>query len=223
MASVRLSELVFDQDLYPRGGIVGVHLSMMKAAYASGAQFPPIIACRRTKRIVDGVHRWKVYTEAGIEKVSVMWQDYATDEAFFLDAMRHNVTHGHNLTPADRVRCAIICLEKFGVAIKDAARSLGMPIEMLQAIAERRTATDMDGKGIALKRTVQHMHGRTLTPVQIATNTTLTGLNQATYANQLIALYEADMLDTTSEQLRHSLTKLLKILPAALAKFEVAV
>jgi len=65
---------------------------------------------------------------------------------------------------------------------------------------------------VALKQSVRHFSGKTLTEKQFAANERLSGMSPKYHANQLILLIEADMLDQSDE----SLIETLRALSAAL-------
>src|SRR5688572_13414948 len=61
METIKASELVEDFDLYPRGDVDGTHVLSLVQALEAGVELPPIIACKKTKRIVDGFHRRRAF------------------------------------------------------------------------------------------------------------------------------------------------------------------
>ena len=96
---------------------------------------PPIIADRKTKRIVDGFHRGRAYRRLfgdGYE-CEVVWRDYASEADLFGDAMRMNSAHGNNITPHDRTRCILIG-ERLGMDEGDIADALHITIDRLENI-----------------------------------------------------------------------------------------
>jgi hypothetical protein len=110
MEDIKVSELIRDDTLYPRERVDWAHVQQMIDAAEAGATFPPIIACRRTKRIVDGRHRVEMTEKAcGTDAtVAVIFKTYATDEEYFLDAVRYNSQHGLTLSKEDKIH--ILCL-----------------------------------------------------------------------------------------------------------------
>ena len=104
MKSLMLSELVIDFSVYPRVGVDPQHQAALVEAMENGASFPPIVICRRSRRIVDGFHRCGAYRQAyGDEhRVDVVEKEYRDEATLFLDAMRYNSSHGRILTAYDR-------------------------------------------------------------------------------------------------------------------------
>lgn len=216
---LKLSELVFDFDLYPRAEVDSHHVSVLRAADQAGAVFPPYVIDAASKRVIDGFHRGKKdRLEHGPDcEVECIAKTYRNEGEMFLDAMRYNAAHGRALTMYDRARCALRC-RKFKLAITAIASALGMTPAALKAIGEGRTASvrsakDADeGHEVALKRTIAHMSGRTITSEQQEANGKLSGMQQAFYANQLIILIESNLLDTENKELMIRLEKLAELL-----------
>lgn len=220
MNECTVSELVLDFDLYPRNHIDTQHVAYMKEAAKTGCVFPPIVADQKSKRVTDGFHRTRMYEAlyGADHKVEVLLKRYKTEGDMFLDACRYNATHGNALTTADRTRCTIIAarLEVDSAAL---AGSLHVPMETLERLRVDRTATSPNGKGVhvALKRTIKHKAGGSLTKEQVSANDKLSGMQQAFYVNQIITLIENDLLDTSDR----NLLERLGILRGLLSKMEL--
>jgi hypothetical protein len=76
-------ELVQDYSLYPRTVTDDAHVARLVEALRAGETFPPVVADKASRRVVDGFHRIKAYIRAeGDEaKCAVEWRDYADDQA----------------------------------------------------------------------------------------------------------------------------------------------
>jgi hypothetical protein len=75
-----------------------------------------------------------------------------------------------------------------------------MTVENLTELRAGRTAK-ADHMTVPLKRTIQHMAGRTLTAAQMAVNKKLSGMEQLFYVNQIVLLIENGLLDMANEDL----------------------
>lgn len=217
MRHLKAADLILDFDLYPRGSIDAKNIRDMAEALAAGAELPPVVICRKTKRVVDGFHRLKahmrVYGEDAM--IDVMEKVYKTDSDLFLDAARLNGGHGAKLQPFDRVHCCLIA-ERLKIPLEDMAGALHMTVDKLASLAADRTATS--GRlHIPIKRTIRHMAGRRLTKRQREANDRLTGMNQLLYVNQLLELIDADLLDLEDENLMAGLRELSERLALVLA------
>lgn len=228
MKTMKLSELVLDFDLYPRGEVDSQTCYYLRQAMAAGDELPPLVACQKTKRIVDGFHRYKAYEHLyGVEhKVSVVLKQYKTDAELFLDAIRYNARHGLKLTTFDRVHC-ISRARRLNIKPDDLAPALGVTKEKLEGLEKKRFAgvQAQPQKGVKgskvgapvaqdepLKRTILHMSGKILTPEQRTANDKLSGMNQQFYVNQVIILIENDLLDVNDAKLMERIDRLRELL-----------
>jgi hypothetical protein len=210
-------ELVLDFDLYPRNNVDSHNVRGIIDAMEAGITLPPVVICKRTKRVADGFHRVRAVLQRDQEgEVDVVEKVYKTDAEFFLDAMRYNAHHGARLDPCDRTRCTIIA-ERLSIPLDQVAGALHMPTDKLGELKVARTATSTSGLSVPLKRTIQHMAGHRLTKSQVEANSGLSGMNQQFYANQLISLIENGLLDKEDEKLFERLAKLRELLDEVLA------
>jgi DNA-binding XRE family transcriptional regulator len=120
---VNISDLTWDQFIYPRGGKSEKTIDAYIEALAIGAQFPPIKIQRvfnyadgnettEATVILDGIHRWSAFKESGIKKIAaVEWKDKPLDYeknkvALLLESAKCNISHGDRLSPGDKKRIA---------------------------------------------------------------------------------------------------------------------
>src|SRR5216110_2620591 len=101
---VPVDALLFDPELYPRCKVSDFHVVEIMRVMEGGHRLPSIIACSRTKKIVDGVHRWHAALRRGDEKISVDWRDYKTEEDRWRAAVMFTSSHGMNFSSQDRLR-----------------------------------------------------------------------------------------------------------------------
>jgi hypothetical protein len=203
------AELVEDFDLYPRHDVDSLHVTYMVDSLAAGEDLPPVIADRKTKRIVDGFHRRRAFIRHGGESVEVpvIWKDYKNDGELYLDAIRLNSAHGRRLTSVDAVRVASKA-EALGLSVAVVASALRMTTEKVEGLVVSRSARTPAGLHVPLKRTIKHMAGRKLTKAQESANDKLSGMNALFYVNQLILLLENDLMPVEDENLTAGLQRL---------------
>ena len=120
---VNVSDLTWDQFIYPRGGKSEKTINAYVEALAIGAQFPPIKIQRvfnyadgnettEATIILDGIHRWSAFKEKGIKEIAaVEWKDDPLDYeknkvALLLESAECNISHGDRLSPGDKKRIA---------------------------------------------------------------------------------------------------------------------
>ncbi len=118
-----VSDLSWDQFIYPRGGKSEKTINAYVEALAIGAQFPPIKIQRvfnyadgnettEATIILDGIHRWFAFKEKGIKEIAaVEWKDKPLDyeknkTALLLESAECNISHGDRLSPGDKKRIA---------------------------------------------------------------------------------------------------------------------
>ncbi len=120
---VNISDLSWDQFIYPRGGKSEKTINAYVEALAIGAQFPPIKIQRvfnypdgnettETTVILDGIHRWFAFKEKGIKEIAAIeWKDKPLDfeknkVALLLESAQCNINHGDRLNSSDKKRIA---------------------------------------------------------------------------------------------------------------------
>lgn len=125
MQKVLLSQCVVDMTIYPRESVDAQHVSELARAVESGAELPPIVLCKNSKRVVDGVHRLRAYKKLfGDEHaVKAVFKNYSSDREMFIDAMRYNAIHGKRLTHSDRQHCLTVA-DRFRIGTKSLADAL---------------------------------------------------------------------------------------------------
>jgi hypothetical protein len=215
---IKLSEVVLDFNVYPRADVDSQHVGYLREAEDSGAELPPIVVDSKSKRVVDGFHRVRMwqhkYKEEPNKTVPCIFKTYPDESALLLDAIRYNASHGRTLTRYDRTHC-ILLADDLRIAAEDLAMALSMTVEKIGLLKTERVGTLQTGKTsrpMALKRTIRHMSGRTMSKHQREINDRLGGMNQSFYVNQLIMLIEADLLDWADEQLIKRLSILFNVL-----------
>lgn len=212
MRKFKAAELVIDYDVYPRNNIDAHNVRTIADAILAGVKMPPVIIDKRTKRVIDGVHRTKaVLLLDDNGEIDCIEKQFKSERELFIEAARLNACHGARLDPCDRAKCCIIA-EKLGIDMDVLAGALNMPVDKLAKLHVNRTAKTSGGLQIPLKRTFQHMQGRRLTKPQIEVNARSSGWNQVFYANQLIDMIEADLLDKEDEKLFERLQRLHELL-----------
>lgn len=215
---LKVSELVEDFDLYPRASVDSAHVTHILGAYEAGAQLPPVIVDRKSKRIVDGFHRKRAYQRlyGDDAMIDVEFRDYRNDAEMFLDAMRLNANHGRNMTSYDRTHAIEIALS-FEIDPTMVATVLNMKIERVTEFkAERCAKIENSRRFSPLKRPVMHFRGKIITKEQAEVMPKLGGNHPSYYASQLIILIDNGMLDTENEALMERLKTLASKLESVL-------
>lgn len=227
MAEIALGELILDFGLYPRSEVETQHVARLVEAIEAGVELPPIVADRRSKRVVDGFHRHRAYSRLyeADAKVQVTLKSYGDDSALFLDAMRLNSGHGRGLSSFDRMHC-IIRAEELKVAPVQIASALSITIDRIGELKAHKLGrlhvVGRADRSVALKNTLSHMSGQSLTEEQQGVNRRLGGMSQRFYANQLIMLVQGGLIDRDDAALMQQLVQLWRLLGELLAAKETA-
>lgn len=198
--TVSPGELVYDEAVYPRMKLSSTKVHEYTRMRKAGHEPPPVIACRATKRIVDGVHRWTVACELGIPSIAVEWRDYGSDAELFRDAVVLNTSHGLDLSPVDKVR-VIDMGQRFGLKEFDLAGMLRTDARAIQKLMPRYATISTEDRGkvtlerVPLKASVRHLAGESITPEQRdAISGNAPGASYLLLVRQLISGIQNDLL-----------------------------
>jgi ParB-like chromosome segregation protein Spo0J len=216
-------ELVEDLSLYPRLQVDDWYVSRLAEALRSGAALPPIVADRKSKRIVDGFHRRRAALRAfgPTAEVEVLFRDYPDERSLYLDALRLNAHHGKRLSTAEEVR-AVIRGQELGIEPRVIADTLAIRVEKLEGLLERKTARGTVEPVVVLKPSFDHLAGQQLTQQQELANKHSGGHQASFYARMLVQLIESGAVDESNRTLMERLKKLYKLLGKFWAERQVA-
>lgn len=222
---VKVAELVEDLNLYPRHAVDTQHVTQIALALEAGETMPPIVADKKSRRIVDGFHRCRgaVRVWGDEAEVEVEFREYKSEREIILDAIRMNAHHGRRLDKMDQVRAVHMAMAT-GAPLNVIALALHVPEHHItklelrvakvaqsapQAVPHTKPAV------IALKRPVLHMQGKQMTKAQADAVESMPGTSFSLLCRQLILAIENDLVDTSDE----ALLEQLSALHAVLAKF----
>ena len=208
--AMRCGLLVEDFDLYPRADVDAGHVSQIMDAITAGAELPPVVACSKSKRIVDGFHRCRAWRRVHGDdfEIQVILKDYKNEQELFIEAMQSNSAHGRNMTSYDRTHAMMIA-ERLEIAIESVASALNMTRDKIAAWRmERACKIDGTRRMQPLKMPIRHMAGHTMTKAQSEIVPKLGGNQQLFYVRQLRMLIDNDMLDRSNETLLKELRDL---------------
>jgi len=209
---IKLAELIEDFDLYPRTQIDSLQVAKLTEAILAGETLPPIIV-DESYRIIDGFHRRRAFLRAlGPEaKVEVEVRTYASDPERYLDALRLNCRHGKAITGAE-LTSAILKAERFELNSDMVASAVGIRAEKIKAIRQNKVAKVRGitsyGKTMPLKKSVQHLAGKTLTKSQVEAMSMLPGQPQLLLIRQLVVLIETNSINLDDPRIVEELLRL---------------
>ncbi len=211
MRKVSVGELIMDFTIYPRSDVDAQTVAKLRECDDAGAELPPVIINKSTMQVVDGFHRVRMYRAkyGGDHKIDVVEKEYPNDGEMFADCIRHNL-HGRPLSVHDHVHCLQVG-ERLGVPDDEIASALSITVERAGKLRAERVGQMRVGRTkepVALKQTISHMAGKTMNKRQREANEKLSGMRQSFYANQIIELIDADLVDTSNESTMDALRKL---------------
>lgn len=215
-----LAKLVEDMDLYPRHAVDTAHVQSLVFALESGATLPPIVADKRSKKITDGWHRARAYRRViGPEAVvDVELIPYKNEAEMIVDAVARNAAHGRPFDAIDRTR-SVVMLRTIGCSDAQIGLALKVPearVEKLMvklASAPKSSGETIPGTNqVALKRSVIHLAGQSLTKSQAKTHAMLPGVSFLLIAKQLYQGLAERMVNLEDEKLVKQLADLRDLL-----------
>lgn len=196
--TVEVGELVVDCDNTARSAVNFAHVGALKNALLSGVAFPPIVAERSTWRIVDGLHRYKAYTQLWGEghEIEVDFRDYANDNDLWMAAVEANNSHGLPYSTYDRTRI-LVEAERRGITRDVISSAIRMPVEKADKKLVDGSAfkkTPLGKERVPLRTGMKRLAGRQLTKAQVEANHKSGAMKAEYHCEALIALLRAGLL-----------------------------
>jgi ParB-like chromosome segregation protein Spo0J len=228
-AMLELTALVFDESIYPRQNTDDQNIRQMLHARDGGITLPPIVVDRKTKRIVDGVHRYHAALRHGDDKIAVAYKTYASEAELVKDAIMLNSGVGLRLGTDDTLKCIEIG-NRVGLKELDLAGALRTSIAHLRAIAPRFATVEEAVEGVKklrkvhLKGSVRHLAGVPITAKQEQAMLSAPGQSYLLTCRQLADALEHNLLPPRDKHpaLWDALQRLQNVLNLALAEKELA-
>jgi hypothetical protein len=191
---IKATELVWDQTLYPREEVNEQHITNLCYALRMGELLPPLLIERITRRLIDGVHRWygrrRVFgDDCEIECIIV---DFASEQEAYLAAVAANSGHGLRYNGFELTKIALRA-EELGITRETLSQAIKIPFEAItRRVITKAGKADVGGveKFVALKGSMQDLHGRKLTQGQVEANKSAGGMAATYYVNNVITLVE---------------------------------
>lgn len=218
LSKIEIAKLIEDMSIYPRHAVDTQHVGALCDALESGAVLPPIVAEKRTLRVVDGWHRLRAYRRhigaQGAIDVEVV--DYADEAELIKDAIARNAQHGRRMDQTDRVR-AVLMLKEHGVPYEQIAVVLNTTERRVNVIVEKTAAvpvsvarkeTAVIGNTMPLKGSCHHLAGTRLSVTQATAHKTAHGVSYALLVRQLHDAVTCDLLNDEDTKLMENLESL---------------
>lgn len=207
-----LAQLVEDFDLYPRSQVSSTNVANIHAALDAGEVLPPPVIDRKSKRIVDGIHRCRAWRKHlgpdGI--IDVDFRTFKSDIDMFRAAVELNVGHGLPLQEVEKRRITLR-LQDMGASPDVIARTLHMPVDRITRLTLNTTTVVTEGGEItveALKRPLFHFRGQEMTAQQAKAARSAPGTSYRLVVNQLRQAVRYRLIDPEDAKLAEDLRAL---------------
>ena len=187
-----------DFTIYPRNEVSSQTVTGLVDALECGDELPPIIVCKKTNRVVDGVHRLEAYKRLKCETISAVLKTYRNEAELFAEAVRLNRGHGRALDSYD-IKKAIARLGEYGYSKEQIGEIARVPLAKIEDTIRGFAMTKKGGEPVSLKRGLHQFSGERITKQQQKVVEHYSGMEGTYHARQLIMLLEADMWKRTPQ------------------------
>ena len=94
MTTLALTEVQFDQSIYPRAEWSQSTVNRYAESLTAGDEFPPIVLEPGSNRLWEGMHRWQAHKQALRDEIAVVWQECPEGIPAKLFAASFSTKHG---------------------------------------------------------------------------------------------------------------------------------
>lgn len=232
LVRVALAELIEDSGIYIRHSVDSSNVARLERSARAGMPIPPIVIEKKSKRIVDGWHRsrmWRrVLGDDGVIEVEA--REYDSEQDLFLDVTKLNSSHGRQLDRIDQQRAALMA-RALGATDGQIALALHVEVAEVKKLQVKFVVVppssgslpgsipgDTPGTYVQpLKLAVRHFQGQQFTDEQALAHKSLLGVPFLNQVNSLLGAVREGLIPADNEPLREALTALRDALDAYLA------
>ena len=101
MTTLALTEVQFDQSIYPRAEWSQSTVNRYAESLTARDEFPPIVLEPGSNRLWDGMHRWQAHKQALRDEIAVVWQECPEGIPAKLFAASFSTKHGDRMSGED--------------------------------------------------------------------------------------------------------------------------
>ena len=231
-SKVLISEIVFDEELYPRSMYNWQTAYDYSQSMKVGAKFPDIVLAffNGKKYLVDGKHRMEAYKLLKIKKIPAIVYTGWNKEKIFKEAVKFNITHGRGLSPYEKRRIALKLME-LNSSQKEISKLIQVPLDKLEKFVGNRLVNSITGEEMTLDKTeamareigkvilksgIKHFAGTTLTEEELkeleSNQKDFYMTSQVSLLKTLINILENNLLDKENKQVTQLIFKLKELL-----------
>jgi len=144
----KISDLVWDLNLYPRCQVDRETVENYARALKAGSVFPPVKVglMNGEKVIVDGIHRIRARKLLRIKYIDCAELPFNSEAELFAEAVRLNSSHGKSLDKKD-LKWSIKQLQKFKFSVKEIVALVHVPASEVHRVTPSiKSLTTPSGK-----------------------------------------------------------------------------
>lgn len=211
---VSVKDLIRDPFYHAREGRLSyAQVGNLVTILRGGGEFPPVVACRTTKKLVSGWHRVAAteQVDGPAGRVLVEWRSYNNNEERLADAIKESADSALPLNGIDKQRL-ILRGPEVGLDIEKIAVILSVPVESLRRTIHPAHVSKQDGPLMALKRPQQHLTGGVISEAQAQAVNHSDGRTVAYHAAQIVRQVKNDLVPWDNPRVRAYLSELRDVL-----------
>jgi ParB-like chromosome segregation protein Spo0J len=217
--NVPLTEIHFDEELYPRSTYNWQTSYDYAESMKVGAKFPPIILAlyKNKKYLVDGKHRYEAFKLIKKKTIPAIVYTGWNNKKIFEEAVKHNIQHGRVLSPYEKRNIALK-LKQWKYPAAKISDLIQVPMDKLERFIGVRLVNTLTGDlefECVVKSGIKHLAGGTLSEeefhnVQIEQKK-LYIHDQIDLLNQLISLLQKGLIDRKNKKILVLLKQIKKL------------
>lgn len=151
---VKISDLVEDEEIYPRLKVGWLTAYQYAQAMRAGSIFPPVMAGQFEGKLylIDGWHRVQAKKYLKEEYIDAHVRKFDTKQDMFVESVKLNVTHGRPLSVQEKARI-IHKLRDMNFELEQISKIVMVPLDKIE-LFQTRTIIGPDGKLVYMKSVV---------------------------------------------------------------------
>lgn len=211
---LKLSQIRFDEKLYPRTHTDYVTVARYIKALKSKSVFPPIAVAKLGWRyiLVDGKHRLEAHKSVKETHIEAEILQGLTKEEIYKEAVKRNISHGRQFSTQE-VTKIILTLKDFELSEKEISKIVLIPArEINPFIAKRMTRISETQELMPLKAPLSNLAGVDMNLKDIGKQDVFSSKSQTQILDSVIALLKNKWIDDRSDLVMRKLKSIYKLL-----------
>lgn len=211
---LKISDIEFDKEVYPRTGVDFITVSRYYNALKSGAKFPPIVVAELDGKnvLLDGAHRLAAHKSAKRKDIEVDLVKVEDRQELYIEAIKANVRHGKQFSTYDTTKICIK-LKEFKFTDAKISELVLIPSDKISSfVAKRAALITQTGSSIAVKPELRHLAGTSQDASFEVEQGDLSGSKQIHLLDTVITMLEHSWFDLTNQKIADRLTSISNLL-----------